>query len=114
MTEEQSKRRINILSIWKRVVALMTAKERRQAVLLMGGVFTNSMADILGLAAVVPVIGLVIKPELISENQYLHQFFVLTSHVGIDTERRFLMLCSVLLVAAFLLKALLHQFRTLP
>lgn len=108
MVEEQSKQRINILSIWKRVVALMTAKERRQAVLLMGGVFINSMADILGLAAVVPVIGLVINPELIAENQYLNQFFVLTSHVGVDTERRFLMLCSVLLVAAFLLKALIN------
>jgi ABC-type multidrug transport system fused ATPase/permease subunit len=60
------------------------------------------------LAAVVPVIGLVINPELIHENEYLARAFELTSQWGIDTERKFLMLTSIALVAAFLFKALVN------
>ena len=56
----------------------------------------------------VPVIGLVIEPELIRTNEYLAIAFEWTSAVGIDTERKFLMLTSVLLVAAFLFKALFN------
>ena len=64
--------------------------------------------DIIGLAAVVPVIGLVINPELIHENEYLARAFQWTSHVGIDTERKFLMFTSIALIAAFLFKALVN------
>ena len=56
----------------------------------------------------VPVIGLVINPELIHENEYLARAFEWTSQVGIDTERRFLMFASIALIAAFLFKALVN------
>ena len=76
--------------------------------LLFIGIIINSFVDILGLAAVVPVIGLVINPELIHENAYLARAFEWTSQVGIDTERRFLMFASIALIAAFLFKALVN------
>ena len=98
----------SILGILKRVWAMLTQKERRRAGLLFIGIIINSFVDILGLAAVVPVIGLVINPELIHENEYLARAFQWTSQVGIDTERRFLMFTSIALIAAFLFKALVN------
>jgi ABC-type multidrug transport system fused ATPase/permease subunit len=98
----------SILGILKRVWAMLTKKERHRAGLLFIGIIINSFVDIIGLAAVVPVIGLVINPELIHENEYLARAFELTSQWGIDTERKFLMLTSIALVAAFLFKALVN------
>ena len=98
----------SIVGILRRVWAMLTQKERRRAGLLFIGVIINSFVDILGLAAVVPVIGLVINPELIHENAYLARAFEWTSQVGIDTERRFLMFASIALIAAFLFKALVN------
>ena len=98
----------SILGILKRVWAMLTKKERSRAGLLFIGVIINSFVDILGLAAVVPVIGLVINPQLIHENEYLARAFEWTSQVGIDTERRFLMFASIALIAAFLFKALVN------
>ena len=86
----------------------MTKRERQKSGILFIGTIVNSLVEILGLAAVVPVIGLVIEPELIRTNEYLAIAFEWTSAVGIDTERKFLMLTSVLLVAAFLFKALFN------
>lgn len=86
----------------------MTKRERQKSGILFLGTIINSFVEILGLAAVVPVIGLVIEPELIRTNQYLAKAFEWSSVIGIDTERRFLMLTSVLLVAAFLFKAIFN------
>lgn len=86
----------------------MTKRERQKSGILFLGTIVNSFVEILGLAAVVPVIGLVIEPELIRTNQYLAKAFEWSSVIGIDTERRFLMLTSVLLVAAFLFKAIFN------
>ena len=97
-----------VLTVFPRVWKLMTKREKQKSGILFIGTIVNSFVEILGLAAVVPVIGLVIEPELIRTNEYLATAFEWTSAVGIDTERRFLMLTSVLLVVAFLFKALFN------
>lgn len=86
----------------------MTPEEHRRAGLVFAGVFVNSFLEIFGLAAVVPVIGLVIQPDLIHDNVYLSRAFEWTSQVGIDTEPKFLMFASIALVAAFLFKAIFN------
>jgi len=85
----------------------MTKREKQKSGILFIGTIVNSFVEILGLAAVVPVIGLVIEPELIQTNTYLVRAFEWSSSIGIDTERKFLMLTSGLLVAAFLFKAII-------
>ena len=72
----------SILGILKRVWAMLTQKERRRAGLLFIGIIINSFVDIIGLAAVVPVIGLVINPQLIYENEYLARAFRMDQSSG--------------------------------
>lgn len=98
----------NILGIFRRVWELMTPQEHRRAGLVFIGVFVNSFVEIIGLAAVIPVIGLVIQPDLIHDNAFLARAFEWTSHVGINTERKFLMFASIALVATFLFKAMFN------
>ncbi|QXD33151.1 ATP-binding cassette domain-containing protein [Candidatus Pelagisphaera phototrophica] len=106
--EKTSPPKFSVLGIFKRVWLLMTLREQRRAGFVFFGIFINSFAEILGLAAVVPVIGLVIDPGLIHENDHLARAFEITSSIGIDTERKFLMFASIGLVAAFLSKAFLN------
>lgn len=94
-----------ILSVFLRVWNLMTKRERQKAGILFLGTVVSSFVEILGLAAVVPVIGLVIEPELVRTNEYVSKAFAWSSIIGVDTEQQFLMLTSVLLVGAFLFKA---------
>jgi len=105
-----------IITVLPRVWKMMTSREKKKSGILFVGTIVNSFVEILGLAAVVPVIGLVIEPGLIQSNEYLARAFEITSEIGIDTERRFLMLMSILLVGAFLFKAvfgmLLNLFQT--
>ena len=61
---------------------------------------------ILGLAVIIPVIGLVVQPETIQTNTYLNRAFEITSSIGIDTPERFLILLCAIMIGAFLFKAL--------
>ena len=97
-----------ILSVFPRVWNLMTKRERQKSGILFLGTVVNSFVEILGLAAVVPVIGLVIEPELVRTNEYVSKAFAWSSIIGVDTEQQFLMLTSVLLVGAFLFKAIFN------
>ena len=94
-----------VLTVFPRVWNLMTRRERHKSGILFLGTVVNSFVEILGLAAVVPVIGLVIEPELVRTNEYVSKAFAWSSIIGVDTEQQFLMLTSVLLVGAFLFKA---------
>ena len=77
----------------------------------MGGVmilasFVNSLVQLLGLAVVVPVLGLAVKPELIQEYPFLIALFEYTRAFGIVDEKQFVILLSILLVLVFALKIL--------
>ena len=98
----------NLFRNFRRVWHLMLPKERRRVGLLFVGTIINSFVEILGLAAIIPIIGLVIQPELIHSNSYLHQAFTFTQAIGIETEGEFLILAAIGLIFAFLFKAILN------
>ena len=69
-------------------------------------IFVNSIVEILGLAAVVPVIGLVVQPGTIETNPTLKSAFDVVAPLGINTPSRFLIALCGLMIGAFLFKAL--------
>ena len=69
-------------------------------------VLINSVVDLLGLAVVIPVIGLVVEPELLATNETLGRIYDLAAGYGWGSERRFIALLCGALVAAFLFKTL--------
>ena len=93
-------------AILRRVYALLNQQERKRSVFLLLSIFTNSLVEILGLAVIIPVIGLVVQPETIQTNAYLNRAFEITSSIGIDTPERFLILLCSIMISAFLFKAL--------
>lgn len=96
----------SIFTVLKRVYRLLSPHERKRSVLLLLSIFVNSLVEILGLAVVVPVIGLVIQPETIETNPYLFSVYQAVSNIGINTPSRFLIALCLLMIGAFLFKAL--------
>lgn len=79
---------------------------------MLGLAFVNSFVEILGLAVVLPVIGVVLKPESIQTNAMLAQAFEWCQPVGITTEKRFIALLAATMLGAFLFKAVFGLFVT--
>ena len=96
----------SILSLLQRTYRLLNARERKRSLLLLLSIFANSIVEILGLAVVVPVIGLVVRPETIQTNDSLRLAYESVAVLGINTPSRFLIALCVLMIGAFLFKAL--------
>ena len=94
------------IDLLKRTLRLLDYTERRRSIALLAIILANSFVEILGLAVVVPVIRIVVQPETIEANDYLHRAFNLAQEVGIDSHQGFLVLMCVLMIAAFLFKAI--------
>ena len=89
----------------QRVFSLLTKSERRRAGILLLTILVNSIVEILGLAVVVPVIGLVVRPETIQQQTYLSRAYDLAHHLGVQNSDQFLLLLCAFMVSAFLFKA---------
>ena len=113
MSGEGSPKRDGLLRIFLRVYALLTPAERRTSILMLGTVAVNSVVEVLGLAAVVPVIGLAVEPELIHRYEFLGRVYEWSQVVGVTSEKDFLLVLAVGLVVVFGVKALVGLVLTL-
>ena len=85
---------------------LLNEKERKRSLFLLLCIFVNSIVEILGLAVIIPVIGLVVQPETIQTNPVLKTSYDAVVPLGINTPSRFLIGLCFLMIGAFLFKAL--------
>lgn len=93
-------------SILSRVYTLLSERERKISWLLLAAVLLNSIVDLLGLAVVIPVIGLVINPELMESHEFLGKVYDIAFTYGIVSQRMFLVALCAFLIGAFLFKTL--------
>ena len=96
----------SIFSTLFRVYRLLNQKERKRSLFLLLCIFVNSIVEILGLAVIIPVIGLVVQPETIQTNPVLKTSYDAVVPLGINTPSRFLIGLCFLMIGAFLFKAL--------
>ena len=85
------------------VSSLLNAKQRKGAALLIGGITANAFLDVLGLAAVIPVVTVALNPNLIETNSYLNYVY---NSLEFNNPDSFLVFLVFFLFVAFLVKNL--------
>ena len=64
-----------MLGIYKKLLDLLTPRERRRALLLLAMVLITGLVDVLGVASIMPFMTVLSNPEVIQSNTYLAQLF---------------------------------------
>lgn len=70
------------------------------------GILLNSVIEIIGLGALIPVINLVINPDVIHTNAMMAMVYSWSQFVGVRSDSDFLIVCCITLILGFLSKAL--------
>ena len=83
---------------------MLNVHEKRRGALLGLGILLNGLVEILGLASVIPVIGLVVDPQSIESNPTIRQFYHGSHAIGVESPNDFLVGLCLVLVAAFIFK----------
>jgi ABC-type multidrug transport system fused ATPase/permease subunit len=80
----------------KKFLALLTSSERNRAGVLMAMILVMAFLDMLGVASILPFMGVLADPELVQTNSLLNTAFNSSRHIGINTAEDFLIALGVL------------------
>ena len=80
----------------KKLLSLLTTSERKQAGILLGLMLLVAFLDALGVASILPFMGVLANPNLIETNGLLNLAFVTSHKFGVETVDQFLFVLGVL------------------
>lgn len=98
----------------KKLIYLLSLRERTQAIFLLFLIIVMAFLDMLGIASILPFMAVLTNPSIIDTNIFLNKMFEISSLIGIETTQEFLFALGVavfiLLVTSLLFKALMVYF----
>lgn len=79
----------------KKILYILTPAERKRAALLLIMILIMAFLDMLGVASIMPFIGVLSNPDFIKTNSFLNNFFIISNSFGIQTEQQFVFFLGI-------------------
>ena len=92
-----------ILQTLRRIQLLLTPPQRKGAVGLLVGILGNALLEVLGLAVILPVLTVALRPETMNENRVLLEIY---QGIGFSSVDQFLLFLVLVMFGMFLIKNL--------
>ena len=89
----------------KKLIFLLSHKERKQTALLLLIIIINTLLDAIGVASILPFIAILSNPELIETNNFLNTIFQISNIFGVETNQEFFFVLGI-----FNLKKMINSF----
>ena len=80
------------MTTFKKLLDLLTPKERRRGILLLGMVLVMAILDVVGVASIIPFMSVLAKPDVVKTNRYLAPVY---NYFGDTNIQHFLFLLGV-------------------
>lgn len=97
-----------------KILDLLTLSEKKDLLILLILIFFMALIDMLGVASILPFIGILSNPEIITNNSFLNYFYTSSKSLGVNDEGDFLFLIGILvfviLILALSTKAITYYF----
>lgn len=101
---------VGYLAMLFKIFALLSKRERYNALLLLVAILVMAILDVLGVASIMPFMAVLLNPDLVYQNEYLLRAYVISNQLGVDTPQRFLFVVGsfvfILLIFSLAFKAL--------
>ena len=96
----------SLFGMMRRMTVLLTSVEKRKAIGVFVLSFIGSFVDVLGLAVIIPVVGLVANPDALLQYEAVSHFRDIAAGFGFQSMASFNTLVVVLMVGAFAFKSI--------
>ena len=104
------------MTTYKKLLYLLSYKERKQSVALIFMFLLMAILDIIGVASIMPFMYVLSNPDIVLTNSLLNSVFKFSNHIGIETNQQFLFVLGIiffaLLVISLSFKALTTYAQT--
>ena len=103
------------MQTFKKLLFLLTSRERKHAVLLLLLMILTALLEMIGVVSILPFMAVLTKPSLIETNSILNNFFQFSSIFGIKDNHEFLFVLGfvvfVVLITSLTIKAFTLYFQ---
>ncbi len=103
------------MQILKKILFLLSPKERKRAVLLLIMILLMAVIDVIGVASILPFMSVLVNPSLIETNFILINLFEFFKGFGIENNQQFLFVLGVMvfiiLLGSLIFKAITTYFQ---
>ncbi len=79
----------------KKIIFLLSPEEKKHAIFLLVMMAVMSVLDTIGIASIIPFLGVMMNPELIETNFILKEFFQLSNEFGVKTYKEFIFVLGI-------------------
>jgi len=98
------------MKTFKKLLFLLDNRERKIAFLLLIMIITMALADMIGVASILPFISVLSNPELIETNSILNNFFKASNNFGVQSYQQFFFILGALVFITLILSLALKAF----
>jgi len=98
------------MKTFKKLLFLLDNRERKIAFLLLIMIITMALADMIGVASILPFISVLSNPELIETNSILNNFFKASNNFGVQSYQQFYFILGALVFITLILSLALKAF----
>ena len=96
----------------KKLIFLLTPRERIQAILIFCVILIMAFIEIAGLASIVPFMAILSDPNVIENNSKLNIVYQFSRDFGIENEKQFLFLSGLLVFLLLVISLIIKAFAT--
>lgn len=100
------------MQIIKKLLYLLSSKEKKRAILLLGMIIIMAIFEMIGVVSIMPFMAVLMRPELVETNSFLNAGYNYSSMFGVETIQQFLFLLGVL-VFALLITSIIFKIFTI-
>ena len=98
------------MKTFKKLLFLLDNRERKIAFLLLIMIIMMALADMIGVASILPFISVLSNPELIETNSILNNFFKASNNFGVQSYQQFYFILGALVFITLILSLALKAF----
>jgi len=91
------------MEIFKKLLSILTPRERRFAILLLVMITMMALLEMVGVASIFPFIAVLSNPSLIETNYFLNSFFQISNIFGVKNNNQFLFFLGIVVFTSIVL-----------
>ena len=100
------------MQTFKKLLFLLTLKERKQASLLLLMVLMMALIDMIGVASILPFMAVLTNPDLIETNSILNEMFQASKIFNVESKQQFIFFLGIIVFLLLVISLIFKAFTT--
>ena len=96
----------------RKLIEILTSQEQKRGILLLAMILVMAFLEMLGLASIVPFLAILSNPDIVENNKFIYNFYLISKELGIKNNQQFLFLLGFIVFLLLVISLTFKAFTT--